>query len=128
MVNDNLRLYYQLYDLSRQQNEAIQDEDVDEVIAILQDKKEIIEKLEGINVEEEIRAHPNPEKTLNELQELMEKLNKLEEENVELMEEHMASIAQEIKSLANGRKTMEGYSQSQSSQKQSEGKVIDEKG
>ena len=40
----------------------------------------------------------------------------------------MASLAEEIKSLANGRKTMEGYSQSQSNQKQSEGKVIDERG
>ncbi|SDL68092.1 flagellar protein FliT [Halarsenatibacter silvermanii] len=128
MVNDNLRLYYQLYDLSRQQNEAIQEKDVDEVLSILQDKKEIIEELEGINVEEEIRAHQNPEETLSELQELMEKLNKLEEENVDLMEEHMTSLAQEIKSLADGRKTMEGYSQSQSSQKKSEGKVIDEKG
>lgn len=128
MVKDNLQLYYKLYDLSRQQNEAIQEEDVDEVLSILQDKKEIIEKLEDVNIEEEIRNHPQPEETLYEMRELMDKLSDMEDENVELMEKHMASLAEEIKSLANGRKTMEGYSQSQSNQKQSEGKVIDEKG
>ena len=128
MADDKLQLYYKLYDLSRQQNEAIKEEDVDEVLSILQDKKEIIDELDDVNLEEEIRSHPNPQDTLYEMRDLMERLTEMEDENVELMEKHMSSLAQEIKSLANGRKTMEGYSQSQTTQKQSEGKVIDEKG
>lgn len=128
MVNDNLQLYYKLYDLSRQQNEAIQDDDVDEVLSILQAKKEILGELEDVELEEEIRSHSNPQETLHEMRQLLEKLSEMEDENVELMEKHMASLAEEIKSLAESRKTMESYSQSQAGQKQSEGKVLDERG
>jgi len=128
MVNDNLQLYYKLYDLSRQQNEAIQEEDVDEVLSILQAKKEILGELEDVELEEEIRSHSNPQETLHEMRQLLEKLSEMEDENVDLMEKHMASLAREIKSLAESRRKMESYSQSQAGQKQSGGKVLDERG
>ncbi len=128
MEEDKLKLYYKLYDLSRQQNEAIKDEDVDKVLNLLEEKSAILEKLDGVDLKEEIRNHRNPEETLKEMQNLMEKLAELEDENVKLMEKNLKSLTKEIKSLSDGRRKVAGYSKAQANQNPSEGKVIDEKG
>ncbi|MGM0420945.1 MAG: hypothetical protein ACQEQG_08085 [Bacillota bacterium] len=99
MKNDKLQLYYKLYDLSRRQKEEILHGSIDNVLQIIQEKSEILSKLEDVDLAAEIRSHHDPQGTLIEMQTLLEGLTELEEENAELLREMAPDLNQKVQNL-----------------------------
>ena len=86
-MGDKLQLYYKFYNLSRQQLEEMKAGNFDEAVRLIHRKNLILQKIADVNVEEEIKKHPDSRHIARELRDLMIRLGELEDKNIEKLQE-----------------------------------------
>ena len=69
-------MYANLYSLTKKQRKCIENDDYDSLMKVLEEKNDIIEKIEKIDLENYIKNAESPKEKYNELKELMEKIKK----------------------------------------------------
>lgn len=108
---DLYKNYQKLYKLSQTQTECIKEDDYDRLLAVLEQKQEIIEKADEIDMEDYLESRENSEQALTSLQELMTEIKELEDKNRELLTENKEALAEKMFDFSQKQKSREGYYQ-----------------
>ena len=113
--------YKKLYELTKKQNEYIAENDYDQLLKILSQKKKIIEEVDKLDPEDYIKEQKNSKQALAKLQKLMTEIKELEEENEKDIKENKENLKMKMKDLTLKQKGRAGYKKA----KKYEAKFID---
>ncbi len=115
--------YQKLYKLSQEQKGAIREENYDRLLEILNQKKELITKIEQVNVKEFIKMQDDPEDVLARLQKLLKRTKELDTENQKNLQKSKSKLTEKMLDLNTKEKTTKSYR----GEKKYEAKFIDKK-
>lgn len=103
------QLYQKLYQLSKEQTEAIKEDDYDQLNKLIKEKQEIIEKIDKIHHKEYINQQEKPEQFFESLKKLLEKTEELERKNQELIVKAKGKLVETMLDFNKKQKSRQGY-------------------
>lgn len=107
---DNLiKLYKKLHSKTKNQRKAINNGDYDRLLNILDEKKELIDKIDTIGVKEYLQQQDNPEESLSKLKSVIREVKNLEDENADLMQGKHNNMKEKFQDINIGEKSRKGY-------------------
>lgn len=101
--------YQNLYQLTQTQQEYIKESNYDQLLKVLNQKNELMDKIDKIDTKEYLKQQDNPEQALACLQKLVGKIKELEDKNQEIIMKDKEKLAGEIKDFNKKQKTRNGY-------------------
>lgn len=121
----NLYDYYKkYYELTKQQKEAIKDNNIDKLNEIIVAKQKIIQDInENSGIEDYVEKQDKPKEAFIELKKLLKKTQQLEKENTEKLNDAKSKIQANMNELNKKVKSRKGYL----AQDKYEAKFIDKK-
>lgn len=121
----NLYDYYKkYYELTKQQKEAIKDNNIDKLNEIIVAKQKIIQNInENSGIEDYVEKQDKPKEAFIELKKLLKKTQQLEKENTEKLNDAKSKIQANMNELNKKVKSRKGYL----AQDKYEAKFIDKK-
>ncbi len=106
----NLYDYYEeLYKLTEKQNEYILEKDYDQLLEILAQKQEIIDKVDKLGPEDYIKAQKEPNQALSKLKKLMTEIKEMEDKNEKDIKKNKGELKSNMKDLTLKQKGRKGY-------------------
>ena len=124
-MEDLQGLYQKLLSLTEKQKEKIAEKDYDGLLEVLDNKDEVIDKIENISLEQYIKEQEKPEKKFNNIKETMNEIKELEDKNMEKVQQEQSEIKEKLKDINLKEKSRKGYQNLNSNY---DAKFIDEKG
>jgi uncharacterized protein (DUF3084 family) len=91
--------YQELYNLTQEQKKTIEAGDFDQLLKILEQKRELINEIDKMDLKEYLQTQDNPEKVFNQLRDLMKKIKNLEAENEKELKEKQDRLSKKMKDL-----------------------------
>ena len=102
--------YKKYYDLTKKQNELINNTDIKELNKVIAKKQKVIESIEKApDIEEYLKNIDNPKENYEKIEKLIEKIVDLEERNTKEMQSKKKDIINNLTSLDEKTKTRKGY-------------------
>jgi len=106
---DLINLYKKLNELTGKEEEIITSEDYDELIEVLEEKRKVIEEIDGLDMEEYIKDSDAPGKTYQELKGLITSIKELEDGNIARINEGFGEVKEKMQELYKGQQSKKGY-------------------
>ena len=104
---DNYKKYY---DLTKKQNELINNTDIKELNKVIAKKQKVNESIEKApDIEEYLKNMDNPKENYEKIEKLIEQIVDLEERNTKEMQSKKKDIINNLTSLDEKTKTRKGY-------------------
>jgi len=104
---DNYKKYY---DLTKKQNELINNNNIEELNNVIAKKQKVIKSIKKApDIEEYLKNIDNPEDKYKKIEKLIEKIVDLEEKNTKNMQNKKQDIINNLTSLDEKTKTRKGY-------------------
>ncbi len=123
-MSNLLELYKKLYNLTEKQKQEIISSNYDKLLQVLDEKQQLMNKINEIDVQGYLQKQDNPPQALQELSSLLSKLKELEDETAVLIKKKYGDMKSKLKEINKRQKSRKGY---QASSK-FEAKFIDKKG
>lgn len=121
---DLYNYYKKYYELTKQQKEAIKENNIEGLNKIIEVKQKIIQDIkECAGIENYVEKQDNPKEAFIELKKLLKKTQQLEKENTEKLNEEKNKVQENMNELNKKVKSRKGYL----AQDKYEAKFIDEK-
>lgn len=120
---DLYQLYQNLFLLTKKQQEAIKDRNMDKLFELINKKQKTMDKIDEINFEDFLKKQSNPKDVFKKMEEIMQKTDQLAQKNEELLKQNKLELFKKIMDLGDKQKSKEGYNP----KKEFEAKFIDEK-
>ncbi|MDZ7672950.1 MAG: hypothetical protein U5K53_09000 [Halanaerobiales bacterium] len=102
--------YKKYYELTKKQNELIENKDIEKLNKVITDKQEVIESIEKApDIEEYLKNINNSKEKYEKIEKLIEKIVELEDKNTKNMQNKKQDIINDLISLNEKTKTRKGY-------------------
>lgn len=119
-MEDLQKLYTKLKELSMKQKNIIKKGDYDQLLHVLEEKAEIMDKIEEIDLKSYLKRQKDPQQSLVAIKDLLQETKDLEDENIEKLKERSLDVKKKLKALNLAEKSLNGYNV-----KKQEAKFID---
>ncbi len=119
-MEDLQKLYSKLKELSMKQKNIIKKGDYDQLLHVLEEKAEIMDKIEEIDLKSYLKRQKDPQQSLVAIKDLLQETKDLEDENIEKLKEKSLDVKKKLKALNLAEKSLNGYNV-----KKQEAKFID---
>lgn len=119
-MEDLQKLYTKLKELSMKQKNIIKKGDYDQLLHVLEEKAEIMDKIEEIDLKSYLKRQKDPQQSLVAIKDLLQETKDLEDENIEKLKEKSLDVKKKLKALNLAEKSLNGYNV-----KKQEAKFID---
>lgn len=119
-MEDLQKLYSKLKELSMKQKNIIKKGDYDQLLHVLEEKAEIMDKIEEIDLKSYLKRQRDPQQSLVAIKDLLQETKDLEDENIEKLKEKSLDVKKKLKALNLAEKSLNGYNV-----KKQEAKFID---
>ncbi|MFP4017584.1 MAG: hypothetical protein ACLFUI_11190 [Halanaerobiales bacterium] len=106
---DLVSAYEKLYELTTEQAETIEEKNLDKLKNILDKKRELLEKIEDIDLKKYLLKQENPEDTLDRMKRVLRRTKELETENEENLRNKKEDLAEEMLEFNQKQKSRDGY-------------------
>ncbi|MFW6026540.1 MAG: hypothetical protein ACOCRX_09375 [Candidatus Woesearchaeota archaeon] len=102
-------LYRQLLLLTKKQRKKIMEKDYEKLLELLNEKNEIMEEIEKIDIKKYFTSQENPRQKYNKVKELMERIKEIEDNNMKRIKENYSEMKDKLKEINIKEKSRKGY-------------------